>query len=442
MGPRHRAGDVGDHVPSGWRRYLAALGPGLVTGASDDDPSGIATYAQAGAQFGFGLLWAALISFPLMTAVQEICDRTALATGKGLGELAVDRFTRRWRLVLVPLMGALVAANLLNISADLLAVGSGFELLNMGPAWLWALVAGTVITVMVVLGSFAPIARAFKILCLALLAYVAEVIIVQPGLRTLVIQTLIPHFQVSRSYFALLVAVLGTTISPYLFFWQSTHRIEELREEPQGGDRAVPLKEGSPSEARAKERSSRFDVFAGMALSNLVMWSIIVVTAQTLGARGQRGVMSAAQAASALTPVAGRFASILFALGFIGTGFLAVPVLAGAGAAGMAGLFKSEWGFSRSLKDAPVFYGLVIGGTIGGTMLSLIQVDPIKLLVIVASINGVAAAPFLTIVMLISGSQRLMGEHRNGRLANTLGWLAVAVMGLSAFALLFMTTSG
>jgi Mn2+/Fe2+ NRAMP family transporter len=295
--------------------------------------------------------------------------------------------------------------------------------------------------VTIVLGSFALIARAFKILCLALFAYVAEVIIVQPGFRTLAIQTLIPHFQLSRSYFALLVAVLGTTISPYLFFWQSAHRIEELREEPKGGDRAVPLKEDSSTEARTKKRTSRFDVFTGMALSNFVMWSIIVVTAQTLWAHGQRGVTSAAQAASALTPIAGRFASILFALGFVGTGFLAVPVLAGAGAVGMAGLFKREWGFSRSLRNAPVFYGLVIVGTLGGTLLSLIHVDPIKLLVIVAGINGIAAAPFLTIVMLISSNQRLMGEHRNGTLATTLGWLTVAVMGLSALSLLLMTGS-
>lgn len=418
------------------------MGPGLVTGASDDDPSGIATYAQTGARFGFGLLWAALLTFPLMAAIQEICDRTALATGKGLGELAADRFSRRWRPVLVLLISALVAANLLNIAADLLAVGSGFELLNLGPAWLWALVAGMGITVTIVLGSFALIARVFKILCLALLAYVAEVIIVQPDLRTLLVQTIVPHFQLSRSYVALLVAVLGTTISPYLFFWQSAHRIEELRDEPKGGDRAVPLKDRTLSKARSKERLTRLDVFAGMALSNLVMWSIIVVTSQTLWANGRRDITSAAQAASALTPIAGRFASALFALGFIGTGFLAVPVLAGAGSVGMAGLLKRDWGFSRSFRNAPVFYGLVVAGSLGGTMLSLIQVDPIKLLVVVATINGVAAAPFLTIVMLISGDRRLMGRYRNGRLAASLGWLTVGIMGLSALVLLVMALSG
>ncbi len=418
-----------------WRIYLRALGPGLVTGASDDDPSGIATYAQAGAQFGFGLLWAALLTFPLMASVQEICDRTALATGKGLGELAVKRFSRRARPLLAVLLAALVAANALNIAADLVAVGSGMNLLHAGPSWLWALLTGVLITVAVVGGSFSMIARAFKLLCLALLAYVVEVFLVHASWGTILANTFVPHLHLTRAYVALLIAVLGTTISPYLFFWQSAHRMEELRDAPEGGSRAVTLKEHTPRSARAKQRSGRMDVFSGMAFSNVVMWAIIVVTAQTLATHGQHDIQSAAQAASALTPIAGRFATTLFALGFIGSGILAVPVLAGAGAAGMSGLLHKEWGFSRSIRKAPVFYGLVALGTIGGAALSLVHVNPIKLLVIVATINGLIAAPFLILVMLISGDRRLMGTYRNGRLASILGWVTVAVMAAAAVAL-------
>jgi Mn2+/Fe2+ NRAMP family transporter len=250
--------------------------------------------------------------------------------------------------------------------------------------------------------------------------------------------TIVPHFRVNESYFALLIAVLGTTISPYLFFWQSAHRLEELREAAEGGDRAVSLKERSHRDAQAKKVSSRMDVFTGMGFSNLVMWAIILVTAQSLATHGHHDIQSAAQAAAALKPVAGRFASILFALGFIGTGMLAIPVLAGAGAVGMAGLLHKKWGFSRSVREAPVFYGLVALGTLGGTALSVLHVNPIKLLVIVAMVNGLAAAPFLVLVMLISPDRKLMGQHRNGKLASALGWLTVGLMASAAVAL-FLT---
>jgi Mn2+/Fe2+ NRAMP family transporter len=251
----------------------------------------------------------------------------------------------------------------------------------------------------------------------------------QVGLRTVV-----PHLEVSnKDYLALLVAVLGTTISPYLFFWQSAHRLEELRAEPEGGDRAVPLTQRTAADAKYKERTSRGDVFVGMGFSNAVMFAIIVATASTL--HGKK-IGSAAQAASALKPVAGHWASALFALGFIGTGMLAIPVLAGSGAAGMAGLLGKRWGFSRSVRKAPVFYGLVAVGTIGGTLLSLSSTNPIQLLVIVAIINGIAAAPFLLLVMLIAADHTLMGQYRNGKLATTIGWAAFALMGAAAAVLL------
>ena len=234
----------------------------------------------------------------------------------------------------------------------------------------------------------------------------------------------------------LLVAVLGTTISPYLFFWQSAHRLEEMRDEPEGGARAQPLRRQSPQRARRKQSTSRLDVFTGMTFSNLVMFAIMVATAQTLHAHGKTSIQSAAQAAEALKPFAGHFASALFALGFIGSGLLAIPVLAGAGSVGMAGLLGKQWGFERSVRKAPVFYGLVALGTLGGTVLSLLHVNPIKLLVLVAVINGVAAAPFLVVVMRVSGNRRIMGDYVNGNAASILGWLTTALMAAAAIALL------
>jgi NRAMP (natural resistance-associated macrophage protein)-like metal ion transporter len=418
-----------------WRQYLRAMGPGLVTGASDDDPSGIATYSQAGATYGLAFLWTALLTWPLMVAVQEISDRTALATGTGLGELAVKQFHRAGRAILAVLLVALVVANALNVAADLVAVGSGMQLLHAGPTWLWALAAGGLITTLLVLGSFARIAFVFKLLCAALLAYLVVAVLVTHQWGSVLSHTLIPHVELNKAYLQLLVAVLGTTISPYLFFWQSAHRLEEMREEPEGGAKAQPLGQQSPARARRKQRTSRLDVFVGMTFSNLVMFAIIVATAETLHVHNETDIQSAAQAAEALKPFAGHFASAIFALGFIGSGLLAIPVLAGAGSVGMAGLLGKRWGFSRSVRKAPVFYGLVALGTVGGTALSLLNVNPIKLLVFVAVINGVAAAPFLIVVMWISSNERLMGDYVNGRAAKVLGWLTAVIMAAAAIAL-------
>jgi len=426
-------------VGFGWRQYLRAMGPGLVTGASDDDPSGIATYSQAGAQYGLSLLWVALITLPLMAGVQEICDRTAMATGVGLGELAVKRFRRVGRGIVGVLLVSLLIANAMNIAADLVAIGSGMNLLRLGPTWLWALASGILITALLVVGSFGRITLLFKVLCAALLAYVAVAVMVTHAWGTVFTHTLVPRIHFNGAYLALLVAVLGTTISPYLFFWQGAHRLEEMRDEPEGGAEVLPLKnQVSKARARRKQRTSRLDVFTGMTFSNVVMFAIILATSETLHAHGRTNVDSAAQAAQALRPFAGQFASILFATGFIGSGLLAVPVLAGSGSVGMAGLLGKRWGFSRSVRKAPIFYGLVVLGTVGGMALSLLHVNPIKLLVLVAVINGIAAGPFLIFVLIISSNRRIMGEYVNGKLAGTLGW-ATTVLMIAATVALFAT---
>jgi len=420
---------------SRWLKYVRAAGPGLITGASDDDPSGIATYAQAGSRYGLSFLWAALLSFPLMVAVQEICDRTALATGRGIGELAADRFQRVGRTIIAVLLAVLMVANTLNIAADLVAIGSGMNLLRAGPTWLWALLSGVLITILVVKGTFARINSVFKVLAAALLVYLVVAVIVTHNWVRIVLYSVLPHVQFTRAYIALLVAILGTTISPYLFFWQSANRLEEMREEIEGGDDPAPLKSRSRSRAKLKQRTSRVDVFTGMAFSNIVMFAIIAATGETLHVHGVTNIQSAAQAASSLKPFAGKLASVIFALGFIGSGLLTVPVLAASGSVGLSGLLGKDWGFSRSVRDAPLFYGLVAVGTLGGTALSLLHVNPIKLLVFVAVINGVIAAPLLIIVMIVSNNRRLMGNYVNGHAANILGWLTCAIMTAASLAL-------
>lgn len=425
-----------------WRRYAAALGPGLVTGASDDDPSGIATYAQAGAQFRYATLWTVLLSFPLMAAVQEICDRTALTTGHSLGALARRRFGRNARALIGLLLVALLIANALNIAADLMAIGQGMALLHAGPAALWSAVAGIAIMTLLAAGSFAVIARVFKWLCLTLLTYVAVLFAAHVSWGKLLGGLLGVQQQLGGGYLALIVAILGTTISPYLFFWQTAHRVEQMRAENLGGDHAPRMDERHHHAGIRKRRESRLDVFSGMFLSQLVMFAIIAATAATLGAHKSTKISSAADAAQALRPVAGSLSTVLFAAGFIGSGLLAVPVLAGSASVGIAGLLGQDWGFERSPRKAPAFYVLVAIGTVGGTVLSMLYHDTIQLLVFVALVNGIAAAPFLIVTMLISADHTIMGEHRNGRLATTLGWVAVAVMSVAGAVGLWQTIVG
>jgi NRAMP (natural resistance-associated macrophage protein)-like metal ion transporter len=421
----------------GLRTYLHALGPGLVTGASDDDPSGIATYAQTGAKFGFGMLWIALFTFPLMAAVQEICDRTALASGKGLGELIVVRFGKTSRALIMFLLGLLIIANALNIAADLVAIGAGMRLLHAGPETLLALIAGALLITLVFSGSFEFVARVLKVFCLALLAYIVVLFVIKVPWGSVLIHTIVPHEEFSKGFLALLIAVLGTTISPYLFFWQSMHRIEDMREEPAGGAEPKALTRRSRLAAAKKQSTSRFDVFSGMGISNLVMFAIIVATAVTLDRHGHHVTIdSPAQAAAALKPVAGRMASYIFAFGFIGSGMLAIPVLAGSGAAGLSGMLGKPTGYSHSLRRAPLFYVLCVVGIGGGMTLSLLSVNPITLLVFVAVINGIAAAPFLAVTMLVASDRRIMGAYVNGRAARFLGWGTVALMSIAALLLL------
>lgn len=396
------------------RRFFQILGPGLVTGAADDDPSGVATYAQAGATYGMGTLWTVPVSLPLMMATQEICDRMALASGDSFGRLIRRRFHGSARVIIGVLIAALILANTLNLGADLMAIGQGMELLHAGPAPLWSAVAGLAIGVAVVAGSFTWIARIFKWLCLVLLVYVGVLFVSHVDWGEVAAGLVGARLVASPAYWGLIVAVLGTTISPYMFFWQTAQRVEEMRDEELGGDAAPALEDRSARGARRRLRTGRVDIFTGMAFGVLIMFAIIAATAATLGEH-HKTVSTAADAARALEPIAGTYASMLFAIGFIGSGVLAVPVLAAAGAAGMAGLLDKDWGIERSPRRAPLFYVLLGVGIIGGVMLSVLVHNPIQVLVLSAVVNGIAAGPFLVIMMLISRDSGIMGRHRNGR---------------------------
>lgn len=412
---------------TGLKAVLKVLGPGLVTGVADDDPSGVATYSQAGAGFGMGLLWTAPLTLPLMYGVQEICDRTALATGDSIGTLVRRKFTRAGRIVIGVLIVALLVANCLNVAADLAAIGSGMELLHLGSPHIWAAIAGVALALVTVFGSFDRIAAIFKWLCLVLLVYFAVLFVANVPWGEVAAGVAGLRMTWSWDSAGLLVAVLGTTISPYMFFWESGHRVEEMREEG-GSPLAVPLDDRPRRQSLRKLFLSRIDVFVGMLVSVAAMLAIMVAAASTVGRNGPQQLNTAADAAKALEPIAGPAAAAIFAIGFIATGVLAVPVLASSGSIALAGLLGKPWGFNDSPRRAPLFYALIGVGLVGGVAISALTDNPVQLLVLSATINGIAAAPFLLVVMLLSRDRKLMGTHVNGRLAATVGWLTTVIM--------------
>ncbi|WP_022910912.1 NRAMP family divalent metal transporter [Aestuariimicrobium kwangyangense] len=424
---------------TGPRAFLGVLGPGLVTGVADDDPSGVATYSQAGAALGVGMLWTAPASLPLMYAVQEICDRTALATGDSLGTLVRRRFPTAARWVVGVLVVALIVANCLNVAADLAAIGSGMELLHAGRDHVWAAVAGAGLTAALAWGSFERLAKVFKWLCLVLFAYVGVLFVANVRWGAVAAGTLGLRMTWNWTSIGLVVAVLGTTISPYMFFWQSGHRVEEMRAESDTTHASQPLPQRPRKAALRNLFLARIDVFVGMLVSTAAMFAIMVSTASTIGRNGPATIKTASDAAAALAPIAGQSASIIFAIGFVSTGVLAVPVLASSGSIALAGLLGKPWGFDLSVRRAPVFYSLIGAGTVGGIAISYFSDNPVSLLVLSATINGIAAAPFLVVVMLISNSRTLMGQYRNGRLSTFFGWFTVAVMTAAGLAGLYVT---
>ena len=406
-------------------RLLQMLGPGLITGASDDDPSGIGTYSQVGSQFGYGLLWTAVFTFPLMAAVQELCARIALQTGVGLGTSLKRKFPR-WMVGLC--VAALFVANTINVGADLGAVAAGGSMLSRGiiPR-LWLLVPVAVVIVGVQLFfTYAAIFKIFKWLTLVLFAYVITGFVVHPDLREVVVASVVPHIELKKEFIAALVAIFGTTISPYLFFWQASSEVDEMRA-------AGKLTERERRGVNLAElRAARTDILIGMFFSNLVMYFIMLTAAAVLHAHGKTDIQSADQAAQALAPLAGPFAFVLFAGGMIGTGLLAMPILTGSAAYAV----KDFFGFRGTLSDKPwhrpTFYGIIVVATLAGLAINLLNVDPIRALFIAAIINGIVAVPLMVLIVLLGSDHKVMGRRRSGRLSLTLTWAATAVMAVGA----------
>ncbi len=411
--------------------FLRLLGPGLVTGASDDDPSGIGTYSQVGAQFGVGMLWLAPFTFPMMASIQELCARIALHTGVGLGTSLRRKFP-------TGLVGAcillLLLANTINVGADLGAVAAGGSLLTLGRVpeiWLVVPVAALILYLQLFV-SYRTIFKVFKWLTLALFAYVFTGVLAHPALLEVVRATFVPHIELSKEFITALVAVLGTTISPYLFVWQASAEVDEMR--------AAGLQ--TESERRGVRfgelRAAQTDVFIGMGSSQLVMYFIILTTATVLHAHGKTDVQTADQAAKALAPLLGQYAFIAFALGFIGTGLLAIPILTGSAAYAVKEFMGWKGALSTRPQYRPTFYGVIGLATLVGVGMNFVHIDPTRALFYAAVINGLVAPPLMILIVLLGCDRGFMKERVSGRLSRVLTWIATAAMSVAAITLLLV----
>ena len=409
------------------------LGPGLITGASDDDPSGIATYSQAGAQFGYSMCWVMLVTWPLMAAIQEISARIGRVTGQGIAGNIREHYSP---LLLYPIVGMLLIANMINLGADLGAMGDALRMLIGGSAELYVVLFAVACAALEVFSRYERYVVILKWLTLALFAYVATVLIVHVPWGEVVYRTFVPNFVWQRDYAVTIVAVLGTTISPYLFFWQASEEAEQERVDPE----AKPLTE-APQQAGREIRRIEIDTYLGMALSNLIALCIIITTAATLHAHGQIDVQTSEQAASALKPVAGNLAAAVFTLGIVGTGLLAIPVLAGSGAYALAETMGWRVGLARLPRDAKAFYATIVVGTLIGVGFNFVHIDPIKALFWTAVINGLVAVPLMVVMMIMTTQPRVMGRFTLPPLLRIVGWISTAAMTVAA-ATMFATMGG
>ena len=409
------------------RNVLRSLGPGLVTGAADDDPSGIATYSQAGAQFGFGLLWTVFLTTPFMIAIQLVSAYIGRVTGKGLAA-NVKEIAPRWSVLLLVFL--LVAANTFNIAADIAAMAEALSLviggLNHEHALIFA-AASTLLQVFVPYRRYTPF---LKFLTFALFAYVGTALMVDVPWSKALLEAVWPRPAISTDYLMMVVAVLGTTISPYLFFWQASQEVEEMNQ----GRTSRPLRE-IPKGGRLELNRIKIDTTVGMLLSNVVAFSIILTTASVLHANGVTNINSATEAAEALRPLAGNFTFLLFALGIIGTGLLAIPVLAGSAAYGVAEAFGWHATLEAKAPEAAQFYTIIAAATVIGFGLGFTGIDAIHMLVWSAVLNGIVAVPIMTMMMVIVSNSRAMGRFKARSWLIALGWIGTALMGVAVAAL-------
>ena len=422
---------TGEHRHRSLRRTVQWIGPGFVTGASDDDPSGIGTYAVAGATFGFATLWTALVTFPLMATVQFICAKIGMVTGQGLAGVLRKHYSI-W--ILYPAILALVVANTINAGADIGAIAAAMNLLVSIPAPVFVIPMSLLILAIQIWGSYRRIAGFFKWLTLSLLAYVGSAFFARPDWAEVLRGTFAPALQFNARFLGILVAIFGTTISPYLFFWQASQEVEE---DIAKGKKTVAARRGA---TKRELKHANWDVNLGMFFSNLVMYFIILATAATLYKSGKSHIQSATDAAVALEPFVGKFATTLFALGLVGAGMLAVPVLTGSSAYAMAETFRWRFGLDEKFHRAPGFYALITISTLIAMFLNFTRINPITALVWAAVLNGFLAPPLLVLVMIVSRNRNIMGKRINGPLVNVLGWSAAALMSVAAIALVITAT--
>jgi len=406
---------------------FTALGPGLITGAADDDPSGIATYSQAGAQFGLQMLWTMVLTYPFMSVVQSICARIGRVTGKGLTE-NIRRIFPAWVVAIV--VALVLLANTLNVAADLAAMGDSAQLVVGGNRHLLTIGFAVFSLALQVFVPYHRYVRYLKWLTLSLFAYVAVAFMVHVAWLEVLRHVLLPHFKLDKAAATLVVAVFGTTISPYLFFWQASEEVEEIRNHRD----AHPLRE-KPNEGPRELARIDWDTWIGMGFSNAIAFFIILGTAVTLNAGGITNIQTAAQAASALRPLAGNFAFLLFALGIVSTGLLAVPVLAGSAAYALAEARGWKEGLEHKLLDAREFYSVIGFAILAGVALDFSPIDPIKALFWSAVLNGVAAVPLMVVIMLLVMRKSVMGKFTATKLQLILGWSATAIMSAVAAAM-------
>jgi len=418
-------GQADEHTHNPLVRYFKLLGPGLVTGASDDDPSGITTYSVAGASLGYGMLWTAVATLPLTIAVQLICARIGLVSGHGLAGAVRHHYPRSFLYTACVL---LLAANVFNLSADLGGMAAVAAMLTGIPSLVFVPLFGLSLIAITVYTSYATFARYLKWLTAVLFAYILAAFLARPDWEVVLQSSFVPTLSRDPTYIATLVGILGTTISPYLFFWQASQEVEEERAR---GHRTLAQRRGAtPHELH----DARLDVTTGICFSNLVFYFIILTTAATLHRAGTRSIQTAQQAAEALRPLAGDAAYLLFALGLIGAGLLAVPVLAGSASFAVAELFGWRSGLDLPPRRARRFYLVFAGAMVVGMLLDIFDTNPIRMLFLSAVLNGVLAPPLLVLVMLVGNNRSIMGEHTNGFWLNLFGWTATVLMTAAAVA--------
>lgn len=415
-----------------FNRFLRIMGPGLITGAADDDPSGIATYAQTGAQFGYGQLWTAVFMLPFQTAIQEACARIGAVTGKGL--IAVTKENYNKKIVYAAVILVLVA-NTINIGADLGAMAAATQLIFPVNFTLLIVLYTAFMLVLEIFTSYKVYARVLKWLALALISYPITVFMINAPWSTILKATFLPHFEFNFAFLFIITGVLGTTISPYMFFWQAS---EEVEEEKEMGLKKVG---GIPRVSRAFIKNLRLDNLLGMVASEVGTWSIIVVAATVLNAHGITNISTSADAAKALEPLVNTFpnsgflAKLIFSGGIIGLGLLSVPVLSGSASYAVSEAFNWNEGLNLKLKKAHGFYGVITVATLIGLAMNFIGIDPVKALIYTAVINGVVAVPLIFLIGKIAANEKIMGERKSGKLSKILVWVTFMGMGASAIAM-------